>query len=49
MPVGTTLEVRILAPPSIGKVIRYKVKRSRIPVGRRLCLPPGAKKPERCS
>ncbi len=49
MPVGTTLEVRILAPPSIGKVIRYKVKRARIPVGRRLCLPPGAKQPERCS
>lgn len=48
MPVGTTLEVRILAPHSIGKVIRYKVKRARIPDGRRLCLPPGAKKPERC-
>jgi hypothetical protein len=48
MAVGTTLEVRIVAPHSIGKVVRYKIKRGRIPNGRRLCLPPGASKPERC-
>jgi Putative metal-binding motif/Repeat of unknown function (DUF5648) len=49
MPVGTTLEVRILAPNSIGKVVRVKVKRGTIPDGRTLCLPPGTKQPRRCS
>jgi len=48
MPVGTTLEVRILAPRSIGKVVRFKIKRRTIPDGRRLCLPPGTKKARRC-
>ena len=48
MPVGTTLELRIAAPHSIGKVVRYRIKRARIPNGRSLCLPPGAKKPKRC-
>jgi hypothetical protein len=44
----TTLEVRITAPNSIGKVVRYPIRRGRIPQGRTLCLPPGAKKPTRC-
>lgn len=44
----TTLEIRITAPNSIGKVVRYQVRRGRIPQGRTLCLPPGAKKPARC-
>jgi Putative metal-binding motif len=44
----TTLEVRITAPNSIGKVVRYPIRRGRIPEGRTLCLPPGAKKPSRC-
>jgi hypothetical protein len=44
----TTLEVRITAPNSIGKVVRYSIRRGRIPQGRTLCLPPGAKKPKRC-
>jgi Putative metal-binding motif len=44
----TTLEVRITAPNSIGKVIRYPIRRGRVPEGRTLCLPPGAKKPKRC-
>jgi hypothetical protein len=47
--VGTTLEVRIVAPNAIGKVVRYKIRPGRrIPNGRRLCLPLGAKQPERC-
>jgi hypothetical protein len=46
--VGTTLEVRILAPNSIGKVVRFRIKPRVIPTGRQLCLPPGAKKPTRC-
>ena len=48
VPVGTTLEVRIVAPNSIGKVVRFKIKPRAIPNGRPLCLPPGAKKPGRC-
>jgi hypothetical protein len=48
LPVGVTLEVRIVAPNSIGKVVRFKIKPRRIPVGRRLCLPPGTTKAQRC-
>jgi putative metal-binding protein len=44
----TMLEVRITAPNSIGKVVRYRIRRGRIPEGRTLCLPPRAKKPVRC-
>jgi putative metal-binding protein len=44
----TTLEVRITASNSIGKVVRYPIRRGRIPEGRTLCLPPGVKKPKRC-
>jgi Putative metal-binding motif len=48
LPPRTTLEVRITAPNSIGKVVRYPIRRGRIPQGRTLCLPRGAKKPTRC-
>jgi hypothetical protein len=44
----TTLEIRITAPNSIGKVVRYRIRRGRIPRGRTLCLPPGAPRPVRC-
>jgi Putative metal-binding motif len=44
----TMLEVRITAPNSIGKVVRYPIRRGRVPQGRTLCLPLGAKKPTRC-
>jgi hypothetical protein len=44
----TTLEVRITAPNSIGKVVRYPIRRRRIPQGQTLCLPPGERKPRRC-
>ena len=46
--VGATLEVRITKPGLIGKVVRYPIRRSRIPEGRRLCLPVGSTKPTRC-
>jgi len=46
--IGTVVEVRILAPNSIGKVVRYRVKRGRLPRGQVLCLPPGARRPSRC-
>ena len=42
------LEVRVLAPASIGKVVRFKVRRTRLPSRRVLCLPPGARRPQRC-
>ena len=45
---GATLEVRITAPAAIGKVVRYRIVRGRFPVGRTLCLAPGATKPAAC-
>jgi Putative metal-binding motif len=44
----TTLEVTVTAPNMIGKVVRYKMRRGKEPLVRRLCLPPGAAKPGRC-
>ena len=46
---GQTLEVRITAPGYIGKVVRYRLRRGRIPDGRPLCLRPGAPRPHRCA
>jgi hypothetical protein len=45
---GMMIEVRILAPNTIGKVVRLPIKRGRVPNGKTLCLAPGAKKPARC-
>ena len=45
---GQKLQVRITAPGFIGKVVKYKLRKGRIPVGRKLCLPLGASKPARC-
>jgi hypothetical protein len=45
---GARLEVRITAPAAIGKVVRYKIVRRRFPVGKTLCLAPGATKPAAC-
>lgn len=45
---GQTLEVRVTAPDKLGKVVRYKLVRGRSPVGRTLCLAPGAGAPSRC-
>lgn len=44
--VGTTLEVRITAPGFTGKVIRYRIARSKIPRGQVLCL--RGKRARRC-
>jgi hypothetical protein len=44
------LELRITAKGYIGKVVRYKLKTDKIPVGQQRCLPIGAKKPrKRCA
>jgi Putative metal-binding motif len=48
LPPGTTLEVRVVAANSIGKVVRFRIIRGLIPEGRTLCLPPGASRPARC-
>jgi hypothetical protein len=45
---GTTLEVAVTAPNMIGKVRRYRIRRGKEPVVRRLCLPPDATKPGPC-
>jgi hypothetical protein len=46
---GQRLELRITAKGYIGKVVRYKLKKGKIPSGKQLCLPDGAKKPrKRC-
>ena len=44
---GQTIEVRITAPKRIGRVVRFKLERSKIPQGRTLCLPPGGSRPQR--
>jgi Putative metal-binding motif len=46
--VGTVVEVRITAPNAIGKVLRYPIRRRKVPRARTLCLPPGAKRPTKC-
>ena len=46
---GQTLQVRITKKAFIGKVVRYKLQKGKIPSGKNLCLPPGKKKPrQRC-
>ena len=46
--IGSVIEIRILAPGAIGKVVRYKVVRNKVPVATRLCLPPAAPAPKPC-
>jgi Ca2+-binding RTX toxin-like protein len=46
---GARLEVRVLAPDSIGKVVRYSMRQgSRLPSTKLLCMRPGAKRPGKC-
>jgi Putative metal-binding motif len=45
---GQTIEVRITSPDRIGKVVKYPLKRGKTPIGRTLCLRPGARAPHRC-
>ena len=46
---GQRLELRITAKDFVGKVVRYELKKGKIPSGRELCLKPGGKKPrKRC-
>jgi Ca2+-binding RTX toxin-like protein len=45
--VGTTVEVQIVAPGHVGKVVRYTVKAKRLTVSK-LCIEPGAAAAGRC-
>jgi Bacterial Ig domain len=45
---GAIVEIRVIAPGSIGKVVRYRIDPPKTPKGRTLCLPPGASKPGPC-
>ena len=45
---GAAVEVRVLVPGMVGKVVRFRIAPPGTPRGRRLCLPPGAAKPARC-
>jgi hypothetical protein len=42
------LELRIVVPDSIGKVVRFRIRRTRLPRSRVLCLPPSATRPQQC-
>jgi hypothetical protein len=46
---GQRLELRITKKAFIGQVVRYKLRRNKIPSGKELCLPVGKKTPrKRC-
>jgi hypothetical protein len=42
------IEIRVLAPDHIGKVVRYTMRPGKLPATQKLCLPPGAPAPRRC-
>ena len=46
--VGTVVEIRVLAPDQIGKVLRYTMRSSKLPRSATLCLSPAARTPSRC-
>jgi putative metal-binding protein/hemolysin type calcium-binding protein len=43
------LEIRVTAPGTMGKVVRYTIRSHALPKRRQLCLAPGKKKPGRCT
>jgi hypothetical protein len=46
---GAMLELRITAPDTMGKVVRFTMRSHKLPKSKNLCLAPGKKKPGRCS
>jgi hypothetical protein len=44
---GARIDVRVTAPNTIGRLMRFTVRRGKLPRVQRLCLPPGGK-PRRC-
>jgi hypothetical protein len=45
---GQLIQIRITAPGYVGKVVEWKLKRGRQPVGVVRCLAPGATRPSAC-
>jgi hypothetical protein len=45
---GTLIEVRVLRPGLIGRVVRYRIRRSKRPAAQTMCLVPGAAAPGAC-
>ena len=45
---GGALEVRITLPGTIGKVVRFKMRRGSLPTSSTRCLPPDARRPSAC-
>ncbi|MGH2756857.1 MAG: InlB B-repeat-containing protein, partial [Actinomycetota bacterium] len=45
---GTVIEIRITAPDSIGKLLRFTTRRAQLPRREVLCLPPGVREPKAC-
>ena len=41
------MQIRVTAPGHIGKVVKFKLKRRKDPVGKVLCLPLGKTKPQK--
>jgi PKD domain len=44
---GQRLQLRITAPGYIGKVVKYRLRKGRIPSGQTFCLPLGSSKPRK--
>ena len=44
---GQRLQLRVTAPGHIGKVVKYRLRKGRIPSGRNFCLPLGEKTPKK--
>jgi len=44
---GQRVQIRVTAPDFIGKVVKFKLKRKKDPVGKVLCLPVGKSKPQK--
>jgi hypothetical protein len=45
---GAVIAIRITAPETMGKIVRYTVRSRRPPARRVLCDPPGQSRPGRC-
>jgi Ca2+-binding RTX toxin-like protein len=45
---GARIEIRITAPETIGKILRYTMRGGKLPAKRELCDPPGSARPARC-
>jgi len=43
-----TIDVRVTYPNTIGKVVRFPIKRAAVPDLQRFCLAPGVTQPRRC-